>query len=61
MKSIQFYVRDSRKHKLVRSEPFHCGKHEHQIFTCPMRVGSRVCGEQVTVPPFGGDCGRGAT
>lgn len=51
-------IRDSRNHVLVRSEPFDCGKHGHRIFTCPMRVGNQVCGQQVIIPPMGGDCGK---
>lgn len=51
-------IRCGRDHVLVRSEPFDCGKHLHRIFTCPMRVGSRVCGDQVIVPPMSGTCGE---
>lgn len=49
----------SRGHRLVRFEAMGCGGgHEHRIFRCPLRVGRRVCGEVVVLPPMGGACDR---
>lgn len=50
-------VHCSRNHRLVRWEPMGCGEHEHRLYLCGMRLGSRRCGEQLMVPPMSGACG----
>lgn len=50
-------VQCSRAHRLVRFEASGCAAgHEHRTYVCPMRVGSRRCGEVVVVPPYRGVC-----
>ncbi|MCW2905137.1 MAG: hypothetical protein JWO67_7402 [Streptosporangiaceae bacterium] len=52
-------IRCSHNHRLVRYEPTGCDAgHEHRQYRCPMRVGSRRCGEVMTVPRMSAACSR---
>lgn len=54
---LQTEVRCPRNHVLVRFETERCdGGHTHRVYCCPMRLGSRSCGQMVVVPPRGPAC-----
>lgn len=47
----------SRGHRLVRHKVLVCDAgHEHRVYVCPMRMGTRAHGEEVVRPEFGRTC-----
>lgn len=50
-------IRCRHGHVLVRFEVDGCDAgHEHRVHVCPLRRGSRRCGDVVVVPPYGPGC-----
>lgn len=50
-------LRCSHRHNLTVSEVVVCDAgHEHDRYVCPMRRGSRRCGQVVYVPSVAGNC-----
>lgn len=59
MTTTERVVSCSHGHRLVRWEPEPCDAgHDHRLYICPMRLGSRRCGEEQIVPPPSPACVR---
>jgi len=44
-------------HALTRFELSPCDMHKnHKVMVCPMRRGSKPCGDVVVLPPYGPGC-----